>query len=730
MHTQTRSSVNNDEESLRTTMAALMREEMEKLREEMRNAVATENNGGMGQRQHDEPKKGLNNVQFSKVTKIEFSKFRGDDVRRWLFKCEQFFKVDNIADDKKMYSLEVLASSEENRDEWEEEQEDKDCQLTYVMNMLGNEEDTTPYISLNALIGRDTFQTIRMIGHIDMMVLPLGGCEMVLEIQWLSTLGDITCNFQELKMRFVYNGKIINLRGTRKSAVQWLQGKQMSKNVNKQAHLSSMVLYVYLESRLNVISATTSNDQSILNVLKLVLEEYANVFAIPKELLPFRSHDHKIPLKECTQPINIRPYRYPLIRKDAIESMVHELLDSMVIRHSQSSFSSPVVKALMNQVFQKFRRKFTLVFFDDILVYNPNMEMHKEHLRMRLQTMRHNKFMVKPSKCVFRTTQVEYLSHIISNKGVATDPSKNAFVWNNEAEEAFLKLKEAMMCAPVLKLPNFNEEFVVEIDASWERIGVVLQQQGHLIACLSITLSRKHQVLATYEKEFLYKRGTENVAVDALSKIQGSPQLLSIVLSSDSSDVQQRIKDSWVTDNEIQALIKKLKARLASAKYHTWHDGLLLKKGKLCVGDDTSLQQDLIEYFHAGTLGGHSWINKHDLMAYHGLLQPLPIPDKVWSSISMDFIKGLPMSKGKSVVIVVVDRLSKYSRFIPLSHPFTAIQVAQAFLVNIYKLHGLPKDITWNQGFLSSHGILEDKNQALLGLEQGQSKTQVNEKVK
>ncbi|GJY92285.1 retrotransposon-related protein [Tanacetum coccineum] len=59
----------------------------------------------------------------------------------------------------------------------------------------------------------------------------------------------------------------------------------------------------------------------------------------------------------------------------------------------------------------------------------------------------------------------------------------------------------------------------------------------------------------------------------------------------------------------------------------------------------------------------------------------------------MDFIEGLPMSKGKLVVMVVVDRLSKYSYFIPLSHPFIAIQVAQAFLDNIYKLHGLPKDI-------------------------------------
>ncbi|GJT29725.1 putative mitochondrial protein [Tanacetum coccineum] len=60
-----------------------------------------------------------------------------------------------------------------------------------------------------------------------------------------------------------------------------------------------------------------------------------------------------------------------------------------------------------------------------------------------------------------------------------------------------------MMCAPVLKLPDLDEEFVVETDASGEGIGEVLQQQSHPIAYLSKTLSPKHQVLSIYEKEFL-----------------------------------------------------------------------------------------------------------------------------------------------------------------------------------------------------------------------------------
>ena len=72
-----------------------------------------------------------------------------------------------------------------------------------------------------------------------------------------------------------------------------------------------------------------------------------------------------------------------------------------------------------------------------------------------------------------------------------------------------------------------------------------------------------------------------------------------------------------------------------------------------------------------------------------GLLEPLPIPPHAWHTITLDFVEGLPLSKNYYCIMVVVDKLTRYAHFVPLSHPFTALQVATAYMTHIYKLHGL-----------------------------------------
>ncbi|KAJ0511666.1 putative nucleotidyltransferase, Ribonuclease H [Helianthus annuus] len=76
-----------------------------------------------------------------------------------------------------------------------------------------------------------------------------------------------------------------------------------------------------------------------------------------------------------------------------------------------------------------------------------------------------------------------------------------------------------------------------------------------------------------------------------------------------------------------------------------------------------------------------------------GLLQPLPIPQLVFESIAMDFITNLPLTHGKSVIMVVVDRLSKYGNFLSLPPSFTSTTVASVFVNEIVRLHGIPVDI-------------------------------------
>jgi hypothetical protein len=59
----------------------------------------------------------------------------------------------------------------------------------------------------------------------------------------------------------------------------------------------------------------------------------------------------------------------------------------------------------------------------------------------------------------------------------------------------------------------------------------------------------------------------------------------------------------------------------------------------------------------------------------------------------MDFITGFPISKGKNVIMVVVERLTKYAHFCSLSHPFKASTVVAAFMETVQKLHGIPNII-------------------------------------
>jgi hypothetical protein len=89
--------------------------------------------------------------------------------------------------------------------------------------------------------------------------------------------------------------------------------------------------------------------------------------------------------------------------------------------------------------------------------------------------------------------------------------------------------------------------------------------------------------------------------------------------------------------------------------------------------------------------------NKSEHLHPAGLLHPLELPSLIWADIAMDFVEGFPKSGGKSVILIVVDCFSKYSHFIALSHPYTAIPLVRAFFDNIVRLHGIPCSIVSDQ---------------------------------
>ncbi|GKB99779.1 retrovirus-related pol polyprotein from transposon 17.6 [Tanacetum coccineum] len=238
--------------------------------------------------------------------------------------------------------------------------------------------------------------------------------------------------------------------------------------------------------------------------LRKLLQKFRDVFVVPTELPAQRSCDHRIPLKDSSTVINIRPYRYPPNQKDMIWQMVNELLDARVVRHSQSPFSSLVVMVKKKDVIEEL--------IDEL---NGAQVFSKLDLSLGVAT---DPRKIEAMKAWPVPTNIKKLRGFLGLTGyyrifiqgyanisqsLTILLKKNAFLWNLEAQTAFERLKQAMTKASILALPKFNKEFTIETNASGYGIGAVLQQRGNPIAFLSITLASKHQSMSAYKKELL-----------------------------------------------------------------------------------------------------------------------------------------------------------------------------------------------------------------------------------
>jgi len=78
----------------------------------------------------------------------------------------------------------------------------------------------------------------------------------------------------------------------------------------------------------------------------------------------------------------------------------------------------------------------------------------------------------------------------------------------------------------------------------------------------------------------------------------------------------------------------------------------------------------------------------------YGSLQQLPIPERPWNSIFMDFIEKLPSSSGFDTILVIVDRLSKQAIFIPTHNTITSAELARLFVTHVFSKHRVPSHVT------------------------------------
>lgn len=228
-----------------------------------------------------------------------------------------------------------------------------------------------------------------------------------------------------------------------------------------------------------------------------------------------------------------------------------------------------------------------------------------------------------------------------------------------------------------------------------------------------------------YDFDIEYKSGIFNGLADALSRVnrvsrnalfsEFHPQLV----------LWEVVRRAYSNHQDTLALIDSVTKDPGQYPNFALREGLLLFRGRIWIPTNSALQPLLIAEFHLTPTSGYASVQitlaRLASMFYwpdirssvrnfiskclicqavkpinrppQGLLQPLPIPGKIWHSVSMDYFTGLPPSGGKTAIMVVVDRLSKQGHFSALGANFTAPQVVEHMARDVIKLHEPPAQI-------------------------------------
>jgi hypothetical protein len=286
-----------------------------------------------------------------------------------------------------------------------------------------------------------------------------------------------------------------------------------------------------------------------------------------------------------------------------------------------------------------------------------------------------------------------------------------------------------------LKYSTYDKEFYAIIQAlkKWRHYLIpkefVLYSDNHALQFVSQQekLNQKHAKWVEYMQNFTFVikhiSGTANKVVDALSR-----KCLLLQEFRVKTLGFENLKDMYAGDADFGEAYEAAENPVLRDR-SPWIDymiqeGLLFRGNQLCI-PNCSMRENLVKEKHSGGLAGHfghdktfaklsesyfwpgmradvkRFVDRCQICQHSkgrkqnaGFYQPLPIPERPWEAISMDFVLGLPRTqRGVDSIFVVVDRFSKMAHFIPCQKTSDATHIANLFFKEIVRLHGLPRSI-------------------------------------
>ncbi|XP_042032261.1 uncharacterized protein LOC121778950 [Salvia splendens] len=179
---------------------------------------------------------------------------------------------------------------------------------------------------------------------VDLHILLVHGPEVILGRVWLKQMRRVTSDYIDGTLEFLRNGRLVCLKLVPPSAEEVsLKTFASLLTLQGQAELFELVQLPAAEPGEMPADEELVFPPGLPDEIRSVLEYHRDVFGLPSGVPPIRKFDHKIHLLPNAKPVNVRPYRYPYFQKNEIEKQVKDMLESGIIRPSQSPFSSPVL---------------------------------------------------------------------------------------------------------------------------------------------------------------------------------------------------------------------------------------------------------------------------------------------------------------------------------------------------------------------------------------------------